>query len=167
MVSLAIRPAYIVFSIPKKPSLIWTEDFENIKFAELEELIVEYRSALYSLEAERAARLKDSVYTSPKEYYTLLEEKAYTIKEEGALRHKDELALLAEDIFLKELKEGNVSSSQTRESRKDDGSYLQFLWLIGRIAGPAYTLLFIYAVSKRKFARLSLFQSADVVKYIA
>ena len=65
------------------------------------------------------------------------------------------------------LRSGYINSSQTRETRKGGGIYEQLLWLISRVAGPAYALLFICGMTRRKVERLNLFQSAILVKHVA
>ena len=147
-----MRPAYVVFSTPRNRSFTWLETLEDVENAELEELIVECRSALCSLEAERAARLEHRVDTSLEHYYQLLRTKAATIKEIG---------LSAQDL-------ASLKASQARKSRTDRGSYLyeQLSWQITQLAGLACALLFICSVSKRKFERLTAFQTVNLLKYV-
>lgn len=167
MVSLAMCPAHIAFSTPKKLKFTWTDAFEDIKISELEDLIVECRSALYSLEAELAARQNPRVDTKLDDCYARLQEKARTINDLGALSNKDRASLEEAGTFLEALKSGHIDSSQTRESRKGGAIYAQLLWLILRTAGPAYALLLICGMAKRTVERLNSFQSAILVKHVA
>ena len=157
-------PAHIAFSTPKKFNFTWTDTFEGIKDAELEQLIIECRGALHSLEAELAARQNPGVDTKLEDCYARLQKKARTIKNMGALSKKDRASLVEAGIFLKALRGGHIDSSQIRETRRGGAMYEQLLWLISRVAGPAYALLLICGVARRTVERLNSFQSAVLVK---
>jgi len=160
-------PAHITFSTPKKPNFTWLDTFKDVENAELEQLIIECRGALHSLEAELAARQNPRVDNKLKDCYARLQEKAGTINNIGALSDKDRASLEEARTFLKALRSGHIDSSQTRETRKGGAIYEQLLWLISKVAGPAYALLLICGVTRRTVERLNTFQSAILVKYIA
>jgi hypothetical protein len=167
VVPYAMCLAHIAFSTSKRPKFTWIDTFEGVQDAELEELIVECRSALHSLEAEFAARQKPQVDTKLIYCYARLQDKATRINNLGWLGTKDRGALEEADTFLRALSSGHISSSQTRKTRKDGGMYKQLLWLISRVAGPEYALLLICSVARHNVERLNSFQSASLVKYVA
>jgi hypothetical protein len=160
-------PAHIAFSTPKKPKFPWTDTFEDVENAELMQLIIECRGALHSLEAELAARQNPRVDTKLEDCYARLQEKARTIKHMGALSNMDRASLEEAGTFLEALRSGYIDSSQTRETRKGGAIYEQLLWLISRVAGPAYALLLICSVTRRTVERLNSFQSTILVKRMA
>ena len=84
----------------------------------------------------------------------------------GALSNKDKASLEEGGTFLEALRSGHIDSSQTRATRKGGAIYEQLLWLISRVAGPAYVLLLICSVTRRTVERLNSFQSAILVKRI-
>ena len=159
-------PAHIAFSTFKRLKFTWTDSFEDVENAELEELIVECRTALHSLEAELAARQNPRVDTKLDDCYAKLQEKARIINSLGALSNKDRASLEEAGTFLQAIRSGHIHSSQTRETRKGGAVYEQLLWLISRVAGPAYALLLICGVARRTVERLNSFQSAILVKRI-
>jgi len=156
--------AHVAFFIPKKLKFTWTDIFEDVEDAELEQLIIECRGALHSLEAELAARQNPRVDTKLEDCYARLQEKARTINTMGALSNKDRASLEEGGTFLEALRSGHIDSSQTRETRKGGAIYEQLLWLISRVAGLAYVLLLICSVTRRIVERLNSFQSAILVK---
>jgi hypothetical protein len=160
-------PAHIAFSTPKRLKFTWTDTFEDVENAELEQLIIECRGALHSLEAELAARQNPRVDTTLEDCYARLQKKARTINTMGALSNKDRASLDEARTFLEALRSGLIDSSQTRETRKGGAIYEQLLWLISRVTGPAYALLLICSVTKRTVGRLNSFQSAILVKHMA
>lgn len=160
-------PAHIAFSTPKKPKFTWTDTFEDLENAELEQLIIECRGALHSLEAELAARQNPRVDTKLEDCYARLQEKVRTINNMGSLSNKDRASLEEAGTFLEALRSGHIDSSQTRETRRVGAMYEQLLWLISRVAGPAYALLLICSVARRTVERLNSFQSAILVKRVA
>lgn len=101
-------PAHIAFSIPKRPEFTWIDTFEGVENAELQELIVECRSALHSLQAELATRQNPQVDTSLEYCYARLQEKAQKINNLGVLGTKDREALEEADPFLGALRSDNV-----------------------------------------------------------
>ena len=105
--------------------------------------------------------------TKLEDCYARLQEKARTIKNIGALSNKDRASLKKAGTFLEALRSGHIDSSQTRETRKGGAMYEQLLWLISRVAGPAYVLLLICSVTRRTVERLNSFQSAILVKRMA
>lgn len=84
----------------------------------------------------------------------------------GALNNKNKTFLKKAGIFLQTLKNDHIDSSQIREIRKNDAIYEQLLWLISKVTGPAYALLFICDVTKRTVEKLNSFQNAVFVKCI-
>jgi len=160
-------PVYVAFSTPKKPIFNWTDTFKDIKDPELEELIIECRGALHSLEAELADRQNPQVNTTLNECYTRLENTVRTINESGTLDKRDRACLKKECTSLEALKSGQIHSSQTRKTRWNGGIYEQTLWLTSRIVGPAYALLLICGMTRRIVQRMTSSQSAILVKYMA
>lgn len=161
-------PTYVTFSTPKKSKFAWTDAFCDVENSELEELIVECRSALHSLEAEFAARQNPQSNTiNLQDCYTRLQEKARDVNKLGVLSDKDIASLKEADTFLSTLRNGHINSSQTRETHKGGGLYERLLWLISRVAGPANTLLLICCATRRQMNRLSSHQSVNLIKYIA
>ena len=150
---------------PRKFS--WTDTFEDIENAELEQLIIECRFALHSLTAELAARQKPRVDTTLEDCYAKLQEKASVLHTMGALKDKDRASLEEARTSLEALGSGHINSSQTRETRKGGAGYEQLLWLISRVACPACALLLICSVTRRIVERLNSSQSAILTKCIA
>ncbi len=155
-------PAHIAFCTPEKSTFTWLENFEDIPNPELEHLIIECRSAFYSLEAElaiRQARLDNKL-----DCYVELQKKARIINDRGKLSEQDEVEA---GTFLQALRSDHIDSRQTRGTRKNGTIYIRLLWLISRVVGSAYALLLVCSVSRRKLEKLSAIQSAILVKYVA
>ena len=174
-----MHPIGITFSASKNPKFTWTDSFESVKNDELEGLIVECRSALHSLEAELSGRKSPQVDENLVVYYEKLQEKAREIDRFGELSSKERLPLDEARLVIEELKDRKVDVSQTQkdqiprdqirkdQTRREDMIYRQFLWLILRVAGPAYVLLIICSLGRRKVHRLNSSQSARLIKYVA
>lgn len=159
--------AHVAFSTPNKSHFAWTDSFEDVGNVELEQLIIECRCALHSLEAELAARQKPRAETNLEDCYRRLQEKVRTIKDLGVLGYKDRASLEEAGIFLETLRVGQIDSSQTRKTRKAGAMYQQLLWLVSTVAGPAYSLLLICGLARRHVERLNSLQSAILIKRIA
>ena len=146
---------------------IWTDTFERVEDIELEELIVECRYVLHSLEVELEAREAPKKDTNLGYYSIRLQGRARNINKRGVLSDMDILSLEEAGIFLGPLRSGYINSSQTRSSRKVSQIYIQLLWLISRVVSPAYALLLIYSVPRSNVERLSSSQRASLVRDMA
>jgi len=162
----AMCPAHIAFSTPKKPRFLWTDSFEDVGTAELEELLVECRNALHSIDAELAARSDPQVDTNLTNCYAKLQAKALSINRLGALSDQDRTSLEKARTFLGALKSGNIRYSQTRETRKGYGNFERLVWLTSRVAGPAFALLLICSLEKRTLDRLTSSRSTILLKHV-
>jgi len=99
-------PVYVAFSTPKKSIFKWTDTFKDIEDPELEKLIIECRSALYSLKVELVDRQNPQIDTTLNNNYRRLENKVRIINESGKLYKRDRKCLKKEYIFLEALKSG-------------------------------------------------------------
>lgn len=160
-------PTHIAFFILKKLKFTWTDTFEDVENAELKQLIIKCRDTLHSLKAELAARQNPWVDTKLEDCYARLQKKAQTIKNMRALSNKNRVSLKKAGTFLKALRSDHINSSQTCETCKSGAIYEQLLWLISRVADPAYALLLICSVTRCTVKRLNSFQSAVLVKCMA
>ncbi|KAL9005958.1 MAG: hypothetical protein Q9188_001287 [Gyalolechia gomerana] len=160
--------AHVVFSTLKKPVFTWIDTFEDVETADLEALIVECRTALQILQVELDARPNPQVDTDPelKDCYESIREKADNIKHMG-LSKMDEVYLERAGDCLSMLRSGHVDSSLTRETRPHGHVYQQLLWLVFKVAGPAYALLLICCVRKRKVERLNSIQIPKLAIHVA
>lgn len=159
---------YVTFSTPKKLKFAWTDEFWDVENSELEELIVECRSALHSLEAELAARQNpQNNVINLQACYARLQKKAWDIKKYDVLSDEDIASLKEANKYLNTLRNGYIKSSQTRQTHKDDYMYERLLWLVSRVTGPENTLLLICGAPRRQMKRLSSHQSVNLIKYIA
>lgn len=103
--------AHVAFSTPKKLKFTWIDTFENVEDAKLEQLIIECRDVLHSLEAELATWQNPRMNTKLEDCYARLQEKVQTINTMRALSNKDKASLKEGDTFLEALRSDHIDSS--------------------------------------------------------
>lgn len=84
--------------------------------------------------------------TNLTECYAKLQEKALDINRLGALSDQDRASLEEVRTLLGALKSGNISYSQTRETRKGGGNFERLMWLTSKKRLALYLHYSSYAV---------------------
>ncbi len=168
----------ITFSTSENTKVFWTDSYKGFETDELKGLIIECRGALHSLEAELSNRQDPQVDNTLESCYNQVQQTASEINRFGELNIKENLPLDDAKLVIEELRDERVDLSQTHrdqiprnrfhsdQTRRDDMVYGQFLWLIAKAAGPAYALLIICSLKRRKVQRLKSTQSARLIKYV-
>ena len=154
-----MSPISITFSTPTVSSCGWIDSFEEFEDEEIEEIILQCRSATAAFEAALSNRRNPSKDIALEGHYDALLENANDINRSG-LTEDHEGRLKDVHSFLID-SEGNAQTEHHAAK-----AARQYLWLVSRVTGWSYALLMLCTFGKNKVQRLSEDHRVNLIKHI-
>jgi hypothetical protein len=152
----------INFSTSDNAQLSWTDSYEGISSDELEKLKIECQTAVHSLDAELSDR-KSQI--DPAFERDIGSDRALlnSSLNRGRLLGTEVENHDGADRFLRALKDG---LTEPPDSTRGDRIYGHSLYLLSKVAGPAYVLLVICSLGKNRVQRMSPRRRVNLIRYI-
>jgi len=148
----------IAFGTPANRSFRWFDTFEGLTTEELDEIIIQCRSATAAFLTELVDRRRPWTDCALEDYYVILQRNANRIDKKG-LTKEHKLQLHGVHTIL-------ADPGDTQPERNEKKVARHFLWLISRVIGWSYALLTLCALGKNKVEKLDEDQRVKIIKFI-
>ena len=148
----------IAFGTSANRSFRWFDNFKNLTTEDLDEIIIQCRSATAAFLAELVDRRRPWTDRALENYYVTLQQNAKRINNKG-LTEKHKLQLDGVYTTL-------ADPGDTQSERSEKKVARHFLWLISRVIDWSYALLILCALGKNKVEKLDEDQRVKIIKFI-
>ncbi|KAL8912015.1 MAG: hypothetical protein Q9171_002928 [Xanthocarpia ochracea] len=148
----------IDFGTPSNRSFQWFDNLEGLTSEELDEIVIQCRSATAAFLTELTDRRRPWRDCALEDYCDLLQQDAKHVNKKGLTKeHKHQLQGVY--TFLADLGDNQTERNEKKVVR-------HFLWLISRVIGWSYALLILCALGKNKVEKLDEDQRVKITKFI-